>query len=238
MYDYCVSDQPKKSDDELYTDYAFTFVEHSVRILVRNATVDQMYTDVLADPSSSAAIEWALSRNVAHVGASGNNEFRPENSITRAEAAEFFWRYAGRPGMLPLRYDYFDDPSSDVSADSFCADAVRWLEDDEIAAGNNFRAEDKITIQEICSAMLRYAYLVEDASSEASRALTLSGEDTKWETPSKPSSQEEEKVALDWACEQGIVTKAEAADPKASFTRARMMGMLQALDNAKTTTAK
>ena len=238
VYDYCVSDQPKKSDDELYTDYAFTFVEHSVRILVRNATVDQMYTDVLADPSSSAAIEWALSRNVAHVGASGNNEFRPENSITRAEAAEFFWRYAGRPGMLPLRYDYFDDPSSDVSADSFCADAVRWLEDDEIAAGNNFRAEDKITIQEICLAMLRYAYLVEDASSEASRALTLSGEDTKWETPSKPSSQEEEKVALDWACEQGIVTKAETADSKVSFTRARMMGMLQALDNAKTTTAK
>lgn len=238
VYDYCMSDQPKKSDDELYTDYAFTFVEHSVRILVRNATVDQMYTDVLADPSSSAAIEWALSRNVAHVGASGNNEFRPENSITRAEAAEFFWRYAGRPGMLPLRYDYFDDPSSDVSADSFCADAVRWLEDDEIAAGNNFRAEDKITIQEICSAMLRYAYLVEDASSEASRALMLSGEDTKWEIPSKPSSQEEEKAALDWACEQGIVTKAEAADPKASFTRARMMGMLQALDSAKTTTAK
>ena len=238
VYDYCVSDQPKKSDDELYTDYAFTFVEHSVRILVRNATVDQMYTDVLADPSSSAAIEWALSRNVAHVGASGNNEFRPENSITRAEAAEFFWRYAGRPGMLPLRYDYFDDPSSDVSADSFCADAVRWLEDDEIAAGNNFRAEDEITIQEICSAMLRYAYLMEDSSSEASRALTLSGEDTNWEIPSKPSSQEEEKAALDWACEQGIVTKAEAADPKASFTRARMMGMLQALDNAKTTTAK
>lgn len=101
VYDHCVSDQPKKSDDELYTDYAFTFVEHSVRILVRNATVDQMYTDVLADPSSFAAIEWALSRNVAHVGASGNNEFRPENSITRAEAAEFFWRYAGRPGMLP-----------------------------------------------------------------------------------------------------------------------------------------
>ncbi|WP_417041563.1 S-layer homology domain-containing protein [Ellagibacter isourolithinifaciens] len=237
VYDHCVSDQPKKSDDELYTDYAFTFVEHSVRILVRNATVDQMYTDVLADPSSFAAIEWALSRNVAHVGASGNNEFRPENSITRAEAAEFFWRYAGRPGMLPLRYDYFDDPSSDVSADSFCADAVRWLEDDEIAAGNNFHAEDEITIQEICLAMLRYAYLVEDASSEASRALTLSGEDANWEIPSKTSSQEEEKAALDWACEQGIVTKAEAADPKASFTRARMMSMLQALDSARTVTS-
>ena len=101
VYDHCVSDQPKKSDDELYTDYAFTFVEHSVRILVRNATVDQMYTDVLADPSSSAAIEWALSRNVAHVGASGNNEFRPENSITRAEAAEFFWRYAGARACCP-----------------------------------------------------------------------------------------------------------------------------------------
>ena len=115
---------------------------------------------------------------------------------------------------------------------------MRWLEDDEIAAGNNFRAKDEITIQEICSAMLRYAYLMEDSSSEASRALTLSGEDTKWEIPSKPSSQEEEKVALDWACEQGIVTKAETADPKASFTRARMMSMLQALDNAKTTIAK
>ena len=86
--------------------------------------------------------------------------------------------------------------------------------------------------------MLRYAYLMEDSSSEASRALTLSGEDTNWEIPSKPSSQEEEKAALDWACEQGIVAKAEAADPKASFTRARMMGMLQALDSAKTTTAK
>lgn len=175
VYDHCVSDQPKKPDDELYTDYAFTFVEHSVRILVRNATVDQMYTDVLADPSSFAAIEWALSRNVAHVGASGNNEFRPENSITRAEAAEFFWRYAGRPGMLPLRYDYFDDPSSDVSAESFCADAVRWLEDDEIAAGNNFRAEDEIAIQEICLAMLRYAYLMEDSSSEASRGAHAFG---------------------------------------------------------------
>ena len=85
--------------------------------------------------------------------------------------------------------------------------------------------------------MLRYLYLVEDASSEASRALALSDEETKWETPSKPSSREEEKVALDWACEQGIVTKAEAADPKASFTRARMMSMLQAFDNARTVTS-
>ena len=59
VYDHCVSDQPKKSGEELYTDYAFTFVEHSVRILVRNATVDQMYTDVLADPSSSAAM-WRM----------------------------------------------------------------------------------------------------------------------------------------------------------------------------------
>ena len=86
--------------------------------------------------------------------------------------------------------------------------------------------------------MLRYAYLMEDSSSEASRALALSGEEIKWNTPSRPSSQEEEKVALEWACEQGIITKAEAGDPKASFTRARMMGMLQALDNAKTTTSK
>ena len=110
--------------------------------------------------------------------------------------------------------------------------------DDEVAAENNFRADDEITIQEICSAMLRYAYLVEDASSEASRALALSDEETKWSTPSKPSSREEEKTALDWACDQGIITKVEAADPKASFTRARMMGMLQALDNAKATIAQ
>ena len=90
------------------------------------------------------------------------------------------------------------------------------VEDDEIAAGNNFRAEDKITIQEICLAMLRYAYLVEDASSEASRALALSDEETKWETPSKPSSREEEKVALDWAYEKGLSPK-QAADPKAKL---------------------
>lgn len=80
LYDHCVSDQPKESGDELYTDYAFTFVEHSVRILVRNATVDQMYTDVLADPSGSAAIEWALSRNVAHVGRAATTSSAPKTA--------------------------------------------------------------------------------------------------------------------------------------------------------------
>lgn len=233
VYSRCASDQPSTSTGELYTDYAFTFVEHSVRILVQNATVDQVYTDVLASPADSAAIEWALARNVAHVGEGENNEFRPGDNITRGEAAEFFWRYAGRPGMLPLYYDLFDDPASDVDADSYCADAVRWLKEDGLSTGGDFRPDNEITVQEICLLMLRYAFLAGDSKSEASRALALADESYKWDTPSRPSKKEEAFVALDWAYDLGIISKTAAGDPKRKCTRAEMMNMLEALDRAR-----
>ena len=168
-------------------------MEHSVRILVRNATVDQMYTDatrILPVLRRSRPF-----RAMWRMWASGNNS-SPENSITRAKRPSSSGVMRGAGHVALCATITLTIPRVTSVLNRFALTRCGGWKTMKLRRGTTSAPKMGITIQEICSAMLRYAYLMEDSSSEASRALALSDEETKWETPSKPSSREEEKVGL------------------------------------------
>ncbi len=233
VYRGCESDVSSDSYTDMYTDYAFRFVDHSVRILVEEAVVDQMYSDIPSG-SSSQTMEWALSNNVAHVGSSDNDTFRPTDKVTRAEVAVFLWRYAGRPGNVVLGDASLDAPATDVGADDYCADAVRWLKADGLSSTAKFRGDDTITVGEFALLLWRYASLLGDEASQASYALRLSRETAPaWSIPRAASAKDEEQTALSWVQSEGIMEIPDAATARSACTRIEAMDALYAFDNAR-----
>lgn len=232
-YRGCESDVSSDSYTDMYTDYAFRFVDHSVRVVVEDSTVDQMYSDIAAG-SSSQTMEWALSSNVAHVGSNDNDTFRPSDKATRAETAVFLWRYAGRPGNVVLGDAALDAPATDVAADDYCADAVRWLKEDGLSTAAKFRGDDAITVGEFALLLWRYASLLGDEGSQASYALRLSGGAVPtWSVPRAASSKEEQQTAISWVFAEGIMDIPDTATAKAACTRIEAMDALYAFDNAR-----
>ena len=235
VYRGCESDVSSDSYTDRYTDYAFRFVDHSVRIVVEQAVVDQMYSDI-EDSSASRTMEWALSNNVAHVGSNDNDTFRPTDKVTRAEVAVFLWRYAGRPGDVVLGDASLDAPATDVTTDDYCADAVRWLKADGFSSGAKFRADDTITLGEFALLLWRYAALLSNEGSQASYALRLSREAAStWEIPRAASEKEEQQTALSWVKSEGIMDVADAAAARSACTRIEAMDALYAFDDARRT---
>lgn len=237
VYRGCESDVSSDSYTDMYTDYAFRFVDHSVRVVVEEAVVDQMYSDMTAG-SSSETMEWALANNVAHVGSNDNDTFRPTDKVTRAEVAVFLWRYAGRPGNVVLGGDEPDAPATDVGADDYCADAVRWLKVDGLSTAEKFRGDDSITLGEFALLLWRYALLLNDEGSQASYALRLSRDAaTTWDVPCAASAKEEQQTALSWVKDEGIMSVADAAAARSACTRIEAMDALYAFDNARNAAA-
>ena len=233
VYRSCESDVSSDSYTDMYTDYAFRFVDHSVRVVVEEAVVDQMYSDIPSG-SSSRTMEWALSNNVAHVGSSDNDTFRPDDKVTRAEVAVFLWRYAGRPGNVVLGDGSLDAPATDVGADDYCADAVRWLKADGLSSTAKFRGDDTITIGEFALLLWRYASLLGDEASQASYALRLSRETAPaWNIPRAASARDEEQTALSWVQSEGVMEVPDAATARSACTRIEAMDALYAFDNAR-----
>lgn len=233
VYRSCESDVSSDSYTDMYTDYAFRFVDHSVRVVVEEAVVDQMYSDIPSG-SSSRTMEWALSNNVAHVGSSDNDTFRPDDKVTRAEVAVFLWRYAGRPGNVVLGDGSLDAPATDVGVDDYCADAVRWLKADGLSSTAKFRGDDTITIGEFALLLWRYASLLGDEASQASYALRLSRETAPaWNIPRAASAKDEERTALSWVQSEGIMEVPDAATARSACTRIEAMDALYAFDNAR-----
>ena len=233
VYRSCESDVSSDSYTDMYTDYAFRFVDHSVRVVVEEAVVDQMYSDIPSG-SSSRTMEWALSNNVAHVGSSDNDTFRPDDKVTRAEVAVFLWRYAGRPGNVVLGDAFLDAPATDVGVDDYCADAVRWLKADGLSSAAKFRGDDTITIGEFALLLWRYASLLGDDASQASYALRLSREAAPaWNIPRAASAKDEEQTALSWVQSEGVMKVPDAATARSACTRIEAMDALYAFDNAR-----
>lgn len=234
VYSGCESDSSSDSFTDEYTDYAFRFVDHSVRIVVENSTVDQAYSDALTSSARSGAVEWALANNVAHVGSGENDTFRPDDTASRAEVAIFLWRYAGRPGDVVLGEAANAAPAPDVDGSSYYADAVLWLKTDGLSTSAKFRPDDAISAGELALLLWRYAALLSDESSQAAYAVRLARENAAtWEIPSAPSPKEEQQTALSWVNAEGILDVSTAAASRASCSRAQVLDALYAFDCAK-----
>jgi hypothetical protein len=118
------------------------------------------FTDVPAASATFKAIEWLVEEGISwgYQGAAGP-EYRPVNSVTRAEMATFMYRLAGSPNVVIPKTSPFIDVSPDAGYDK----PMVWLVAEGIsggyqgAAGAEYRPGNSVTRAEMATFMYRLA---------------------------------------------------------------------------------
>ena len=108
--------------------FTFTMPASKVTVSAEFAEIETLdFTDVSTDAYYYEAVKWAAKKGIT--GGTGDGNFNPNGSCTRAHIVTFLWRAAGSP-----------EPKStvsfaDVPADSYYAKAVAWAVENGITLG-------------------------------------------------------------------------------------------------------
>ena len=113
--------------------YTFTMPDGKVDVkasFVRVGTEPVVsFTDVPADTYYADAVAWAVENGVT--SGTSTTIFSPDAPCTRAQAVTFLWRAAGSP-VVNYAMNF-----SDVSADAYYSEAVRWAVSQGITKGTS-----------------------------------------------------------------------------------------------------
>ena len=147
----------------------------------------------------------------------GNGKFGPGNATSRAMIAQILWNMEGKPVVnYAMRY-------TDVDADAWYAEAVRWATAQGImngyggADGGKFGPNDDMTREQLVTIMYRYAQMKKVDVSIGEDTNILSYDDafdvSEWAIP-----------AMQWAVGAEIVngTSASTLSPKNNASRAEI----------------
>ena len=85
------------------------------------------FADVPADTFYAKAVAWAVENGIT--GGTGDGKFSPDATCTRAQAVTFLYRASGSPAVSGSA------AFSDVAANAYYADAVKWAEKNGITGG-------------------------------------------------------------------------------------------------------
>ena len=85
------------------------------------------FADVPADAYYAKAVAWAVENGIT--GGTGDGKFSPDTTCTRAQAVTFLYRASGSPAVSGSA------AFSDVAANAYYADAVKWAEKNGITGG-------------------------------------------------------------------------------------------------------
>ena len=108
--------------------FTFTMPASKVTVSAEFAEIETLdFADVPTDAYYYEAVKWAAKKGIT--GGTGDGNFNPNGSCTRAHIVTFLWRAAGSP-----------EPKStvsfaDVPADSYYAKAVAWAVENGITLG-------------------------------------------------------------------------------------------------------
>ena len=109
-------------------------------------------SDVSADAYYAKAEAWAVETGIT--SGTGDGKFSPDAACTRAQCMTFLYRTVGSPAVS-------GSPAfSDVAADAYYADAVKWAEENGITSGIGgglFGSDSSCTRAQIVTFLWRYA---------------------------------------------------------------------------------
>ena len=108
------------------------------------------FKDVPADSYYAKAVAWAVENGIT--GGTGDGKFSPNATCTRAQAMTFLYRASGSPAVIGSA------TFSDVAANAYYADAVKWAEKSEITGGIGgglFGADNDCTRAQIVTFLYR-----------------------------------------------------------------------------------
>ena len=166
------------------------------------------FVDVPADAYYAAPIEWAVSAGIAEGKDAAH--FRPDMGATRAQVVTYLWRMAGSPVVN------YAMNMTDVPADAYYAEAVRWALANGVTKGmtdTTFSPDKTCTRAQIVALLARYNG-VADANAETQFA------------DAKESAYY--AAAVNWAVAEGITQGKSATRfaPNAVCTRAQIVTFL------------
>ena len=200
--------------------YSFIMPDSEVTVnaaFLNAADVPVSFADVSADDYYYEAVLWAVSQGIT-LG-TDDAHFSPDADCARGQLVTFLWRAAGKPKAEQAAL------FSDVGADAYYGEAVRWAAALGIVNGYSdgcFGAGDPITRQQMAVMLYRFA-----------RALGMdtvqSGADVRgFDDFQQVSAYAEEAIA--WAANAAILRGADnRLMPQAPCTRAQMVTMLNRL---------
>ena len=108
------------------------------------------FSDVPADSYYAKAVAWAVENGITT--GTGDGKFGPDAACTRAQSVTFLYRAAGRPAVNGSA------GFSDVAADAYYAEAVKWATDNGITNGigdNLFGSDNDCTRAQIVTFLYR-----------------------------------------------------------------------------------
>ena len=200
--------------------YSFIMPDSEVTIkaaFLNAADVPISFADVSAGDYYYDAVLWAVSQGIT-LG-TDDEHFSPDADCARGQLVTFLWRAAGKPKAEQAVL------FSDVGADAYYGEAVRWAAALGIVTGYSdgcFGPGDPITRQQMAVMLYRFA-----------RALGMetvqSGADARgFDDFERVSAYAEEAIA--WAADAAILRGSDnRLMPQAPCTRAQMVTMLNRL---------
>ena len=202
----------------------YTFIMPAGSVTVTAAFMDDntmlnFFTDVKASDYFYDAVLWAAEKGIT--GGTDVAHFSPNASCTRGQLVTFLWRTAGKP-VVNYAMNF-----SDVSADAYYTEAVRWAASLGIASGYGngaFGVNDHITREQMAVMLYRFA--------KAQGLDTAQGgmEARKFDDFEQVSAYAAEAVT--WAVNTGILKGADnQLMPQSPCTRAQIVTMLHRLLN-------
>lgn len=193
----------------------YTFTMPASRVTVKatfiknQQSVETVFTDVPADAYYAEAVQWAVARGIT-TGTSATT-FSPDAACTRGQIVTFLWRAAGSPVVSDAV------GFTDVAADAYYAEAVRWAVAQGITAGTSattFSPESVSTRGQIVTFLFR-----------ANGQTATTAEANPFNDVAVDSYYYD---AILWAEENGITagTSATTFSPDAACTRGQIMTFL------------
>ena len=174
------------------------------------------YTDVADDAWYADAVNYVTQQKMMQ--GTGSTTFSPNAATTRAMVVTILYRLEGSPAVTSSSY-------TDVSSDSWYADAVAWAEANNIVQGTGsgkFSPDSSVTRQQLAAILYRYAqYKGYDVSQTADLSGFRDGTQV----------QSYARTAMEWACGVKLIQGADnnALLPAGSATRAQVAAILQRL---------
>lgn len=170
-YDMSSNEYLKADNNLKYQDDSVIIIQK--KLMTRGEYINKLYEDlaeklddVVADSIFSdvenynyqQAITWAQNKDI--INGNENNEFLPDEHITRKDAITILWRMEGKPepeGKLTF---------GDVEENSYYEKAINWAIEEGITRGtdeNTFLPDEKCTSKEAETFIDRYEHMTREA---------------------------------------------------------------------------
>ena len=188
--------------------FTFTMPASKVTVSAEFAEIEMLdFADVSTDAYYYEAVKWAAKKGIT--GGTGDGNFNPNGSCTRAHIVTFLWRAAGSP-----------EPKStvsfaDVPADSYYAKAVAWAVENGITLGTG---DGTFSPNATCTRAqsVTFLYRAQGTASTTVNGFTDVAADAFYAD------------AVAWAVESGVTngTSASTFSPNNGCTRAQIVTFL------------